>query len=134
MLGKDFLLGPTSSLLCSFHCHPSHPNDISSQRHCVLSPRLSPVASHLHHLRPGDTPEAAISPLLLSVCVDQLNGSTRTSRGRGRRREVCPVASSTRCGWMVSHKRGDFSLTQATTFDFRLRSPFHYQLMRYLSK
>lgn len=40
------------------------------------------------HLRPINKPEAAISLLLLTVCVDQLNGSTRTSRDR----RACLVA------------------------------------------
>lgn len=40
------------------------------------------------HLRPINKPEAAISLLLLAVCVDQLNESTRTSRDRG----TCLVA------------------------------------------
>lgn len=109
-----------------------HPNNVSSVRQLPLS--LSPqclclpVASHLHHLRPSNMPEAAISLLLLTVWMDQLNGSTRTSRETERWRGVPGSNGTSRTQQQDGiAQKGIFTNTQ-------LSGPFHYQLMRYLSK
>lgn len=54
-------------------------------------------------------PEAAISLLLLAVWMDQHNGSTKTSREKGREMEWCAA------GW-----KGDFSLGDTTEEPFSL--------------
>lgn len=77
-------------LVNTFFMLPSHlPTFLLSD---TFFPPLCAQPWYLHtsqlHLRPINKPEAAISLLLLAVCVDQLNESTRTSRDRG----TCLVA------------------------------------------
>lgn len=120
------------------HFSSLHPNSASSVRRTSVTVSSALISPCSLASPSSETHRPARGLLLASFCslsrwfnwMDQRGRAQREREGGGERRHVpsCDGITRTRCIRMVIASRGIFHQ------DTRPRSPFHHQLMRYLSE